>query len=214
MSAVTYNFLLLFAQIHIRSAPLGRVLNSLSTAVSECESIITQAEKKYGPECFDNLAEDESNVVDSLIGTAFVVTQTQITAIVSSVMRLHKQATADGRDLDSSDGTRDGIMRLGSPMADTSNFSRVQVIDAAANYFKHRDEWTNPWSRLNKQQDKTAKVILAIGGRENSTGNLRRALNALAIDRDLLESLHAEVDGWAEAALSIYRRELRSRGLL
>jgi hypothetical protein len=74
--------------------------------------------------------------------------------------------------LKSSDGTERGIMNLGSPIGD-GGYSKIQVINAFANYFKHRDEWppttplpptapshadhdARPWAKAAKANDRAS----------------------------------------------------------
>jgi hypothetical protein len=56
------------------------------------------------------LAEDECELIESLIGTGFVATQTEIAAAVTAIQRIHARASRDGYALRSSDGSKSGIM--------------------------------------------------------------------------------------------------------
>lgn len=200
--------------MHIHSHPLERVLSSLGDAVTESNKILERARTTGDEDYFDGVCDDESNVVESLIGAAFVASQAHITGVVSSIIRLGVQAAKDDHPLTSSTGKREGILRIESSMIGSPAFSRIQVIDAMANFFKHHDEWTVPWSKLNKNQKPTATVVVAVGGTEGATGNLRKGLNALGIDADLLGELHNEVSTWAAAAIKRYEEELRTIGLI
>jgi len=203
-----------FARMHVRSVPLERVLESLGDAVTECGRIIDRAKASGSEEYVDIVVDDESDVVESLVGAAFVAAQAQISGVVSSIKRLIARAEKDGRVLTSTDGTKRGMMCHASAMIGTPPFSRIQVIDEMANFFKHHDEWTVPWSSLDKKQRPTAEIVKAIGGSEGSTGNLRLGLEALGIDCDLLRQLHDEIATWADAVIQTYAAELQAGGLL
>ena len=95
-------------------ANLERVLEALSEAVRECDRVIDRAKASGCDEYSDGVADDESDVVDSLVGTAFIATQTQITAVVSSIERVHRRAQKDRLELKSSDGTKEGIRGAGN----------------------------------------------------------------------------------------------------
>jgi hypothetical protein len=70
-------------------------------------------------------------------------------------------------------------MAFGSSSVANSKFSEVQVIDAFANYFKHKAEWAGDWDKLKTLQLKTAQIIQAVGASQESTGNLRTGSKVL-----------------------------------
>jgi hypothetical protein len=88
------------------------------------------------------------------------------------------------------------------------------VINAFANYFKHRDERASSWAKLTGNSKKTADVITAAGAKQGSSGNLRQALETLGIDYKDPTKLLTEVIAWEQAIASIYKRELGSLKLL
>jgi hypothetical protein len=214
MPVVVYNILLEFGRFHTHSGPLKRVLNSLGEAVSASGKVIERARASGDEYYLDSVADDEADVVEGLVGAAFVVSQTQITGVVSSIKRLVRRASNDGHTLTSCSGTKEGILQMASPTIGTTAVSRIQVIDAMANFFKHHDEWTVPWSSLAPNQKRTADIVVTVGGSEGSTGNLRTGLDALGIDYDRLDDLHDEISTWARTVIDTYERELQSRGLI
>lgn len=107
-----YHLLIELARIHARSTPLERVLESLGDAVTESSKVIDRARGGKNDDYFQSVQDDESDVVESLVGAAFVAAQTHITAIVSVIKRLIARAKKDGQALISSDGTKQGIMRF------------------------------------------------------------------------------------------------------
>jgi hypothetical protein len=144
---------------------------------------------------------------------AFVATQTEIAVAITAIKRVHERAKADGHVLKTSDESKEGIMKVGNPIV-ASNYSRVQVMDAFANYFKHRDEWVSSWAKLKKESMKTAAVITAAGAQQGSSGNLRTALETLKIDYKNLAELVKEVVVWEKATFRTYKQELASLKLL
>lgn len=214
MPIALYEILLEFAKIHVHSSPLERVLSSLGDAVTEGARKIEHARQHYHEDHFDSVCDEESEVLESLVGTAFVVAQAQITGVVSSVMRLHKKAMSDGVQVAGLKGERREILRLNSPLLTETTYSRIQVIDAFANYFKHHDEWKVPWANLDNRSKATADIVAAAGATEGSSGNLRTGLTALGIDYDLLDRLHEEIATWASDVVKTYRSELQAKGLV
>jgi hypothetical protein len=210
-----YTFLLTFARMYVHAAPLERVLDALSSAVTQCTQAIREAEATGDEEHLNDVGEQQSDIVEGLLGAAFVVAQAHINGVVASMQRLAEHTLANGHPLTSCSGQRREILRIEPRPVGASPYTRVEVINAMANFFKHKDEWTVPWSHLKKPEQKnTAKIVLAIGGRESSTGNLRIALKALDIDPDRLTDLHAEIFAWGTSVLRAVQLELRTRGLV
>ncbi len=212
MNDIRYSFLVTFAEMSRPSDALFRILEHLSGAVSECDEILKRAVADGNEDYYLMIGEEESDVVENLVGTAFVVTQTAITAVVSAVKRIHVQLTSDKVTFPLQCG-KENVLRLGSPLLGNTGYSRIQVIDALANYFKHQDEWTVPWSKLNKNQRPTSLIIESVGGKSGSTGNLRTGLDALGIDTDFLRILHGDVQAWQRAVIGTYKAELVRAGL-
>jgi hypothetical protein len=172
------------------------------------------ANERENDDLLDSVAEEESDLLEAIIGTAFVVAQTEIEATVKMVERLHERATTDGHILTSTKIERWEILKVDSPLLVT-NYTRVEVINAFANYFKHRDAWHWRWSRLKKKQEKeTAAVIIAAGANEQSSRNLRTALHALGIKATDLKALLNEMFSWKKAIRELYRAQLHSLSLL
>jgi hypothetical protein len=155
------------------SVPL-RLLD-LATGADSYESVLValgrgiRAAKERIDHGGDEYAESEVEVVENLLGVAFVACQPQITAVVEAVMNLPNH------------GCNRRALRARGPRFD-GNYSKVEVLWELANHFKHRDQWprdtwTNP---PNKLTEHTVKVITAAGLRYNSTGgNLRTGAEAL-----------------------------------
>jgi hypothetical protein len=194
-------------------AALLRTCGALNEAVRGCEQAYKKAQKYGNDVLLDAVEEDESDVIEAIIGTAFVVAQTEVEATVKMVEQLHKRATTDGRALKSTKIDRWKILKVDSPLVVT-NYTRVEVINAFANYFKHRDAWDWPWSRLTGRAKATATVIIAAGADENSNRNLRTALHALGIKATDLKALLNEMFSWKKAIRERYRAELHSLSLL
>ncbi len=121
----------------------------------------------------DAVSDEETSVIENLLGAAFVVCQTYLTGVVSQVTKLNKWCERQfGESLPSASGRRIDILGRGvSTSAVTTGGTRYtvsQVTDAFANYFKHRDEWkTVDWTKLDGQAQGTAsdqrQLLLPVG---------------------------------------------------
>ncbi|MEK7782021.1 MAG: hypothetical protein AAB370_11030 [Verrucomicrobiota bacterium] len=209
-----YPVLLELIEIRFHPMPLQRVLESLGTAVQQCDSAIDQATKSQDADYLEAVVGDECAVLENLLGAAFVTCQAEITAVVSHAMRIHADAKAQGHNLSSSDGTKNGILSIGQPIPGSTH-TNVQVIDAFANYFKHCEEWDQSWTALAGRSKQTMDVISAMGAVEYGTGNLRAGVAALGIpDYKQLQLLSDHVVQWARAVKTGYESELRKNNLL
>jgi hypothetical protein len=208
-----YSILLRLAHFRSRTTTLERVLDQLAEAVHECEKSVDRAKLSGNEDYIDSVVDDECDVVESILGTAFVVSQAEITALIAPIKRIHKRAEADGHILRSSDGTKLNIMTLGSPIV-AADYSKIQVIDAFANYLKHRDEWVRPWAKADGNAKRTVEIIRCAGAEEGSSGNLRSGLKALGIQSRDLRKLLTEVTVCEKAVANAYENELVSLKLL
>jgi hypothetical protein len=116
----------------------------------------------------EEVADDEVEIIENLLGVAYVTCQPQITAIVQAVLRLPGH------------GLSARALRALGPRFD-SNHSKIEVLWELANYFKHRDEWSREtWTKPpTKLTEHTVRAITAVGLECGSTGNLRTGAKAL-----------------------------------
>ena len=205
-----YHIFLDLVESSARATALRRVLESLSDAAIACHVTISDARTSGSEEYRDAVADEESAVIESIIGAAFVVAQTELNSVIAYVGHLHAFAKARGQVLCSTDGSKPDIRRFGSPVVGQTRYTRIDLINAFANYFKHHDEWPIPWP----VKHSTSAMVAAAGAKSGSTGNLRAGLDALGIDRDLLTLLNDDVASWATKIASAYRAELRAKSLL
>jgi hypothetical protein len=210
-----YRILLDLMRLHAQSGTIERVLDSFGVAVATCSETISQAKLSGDWDYIDAVVDDECAVVENVIGAAFVASQAELTATISHVMRLHTRASADGHVLTTSDGKKSGILRLGNAVRPGIPYSDVEVINAFANYFKHHDEWNNPWTNLTGLSKQTADTIIVFGAAEGSTGNLRQGIRALGVanNRELVR-LSEFLERWRQTIVQRYELELQRIGLL
>jgi hypothetical protein len=173
---------------------LQRIASDLHEALSRVHDRI---EKLPDEEWASDHAYFESEVAEGLIGTVFVLYQTYLTSVVSIVIGLAEDgyAGAPSKKVD--------ILRLESPpITAAAGYTRMEVVNAVANYFKHRDEWPADWSAAAGQTKNTIDVISAIGLSSNEHFNLAKAAKALGDDAfDGTCPLVREMRSWLDAVL-------------
>ena len=104
-------------------------------------------------EYFDGVFAQEQ--AETIFGIAFVSAQTYITGTVSDMIEI-----GDNEAL-----TKSEMLAIGSPKV--GEISKVQLINAIANYYKHHEEWSN-WKPEGKNK-RTIAALESCGISENTT---------------------------------------------
>lgn len=194
---------------------IERSLQPLGEAIHGCGEIIRKAEELGDEQYINAVIDDETEYIETLLGTAFVLCQTYITFVVSRVKRLHASCEKNIVKLTTSDGSKQAIMQLESNEVDGTKLTEVQIIDAFANYFKHRDEWEGKWADLKVPSSKTVGIIQTVGAQQFSSGNLRTAAEALGIPGYEKLYIFSEIlRAWGLGVHNRYDKELESLGLI
>ena len=213
-----YKVHLTLFRLCLRDKALWRILSSLGQEVISCDKAIREmASQSEDQESVDFFTDSECEVIEDLLGMAFVVCQTYITRVVHIILSLHKyhNGVAKGSSLSITGNNKDAILSFGSEHIENIGYTEVQLIDAFANYFKHRDEWSGDWNKLKHQGAKTANIIMAAGARPGSTGNLRLASELLSNREYKDTNVFINIlDEWCKALYNGYSSELKQLGLI
>ena len=210
-----YNLHLSFIGADFRVDLLKRVLQAISNAIAEASKNISEAIETKHDEYIESIVDDETSVIEELLGAAFVVCQSYITTIVSGFKSLHERANSDGYKLTSTDRSKRDILGKESTKVGKSKFTEIQVIDAFANYFKHHTEWPGNWNKVKKNSERTVQIIRSVGAEQGSTGNLRKGAEILGNPTyDNIDSFIDKVAEWRDELVILYRKELKSLGVL
>jgi len=196
---------------------LDSVLQPLGKAISSAGDSLAEEELKgLDPSYVDGLVDEATWIIENLLGASFIVCQTHITLVVSYVKELHEHMSKLGeKSFSCCRASKPSITNLGSQVVRDSGFTAVQVIDASANYFKHRSEWNIFWSGLDGNQQRVADVLCSIGASPGSTGNLRLVSSVLGNNQYNDHSVFSTiVMGWHKAVEKAHRDELNTRGLI
>ncbi|MCD6327287.1 hypothetical protein J7M28_07020 [bacterium] len=196
----------------IRLAISGRfsrdVLTSLGSAIKQCDAAIGKARASGDDEYAEAVTDDECEVVENLIGVAFVMCQVVIEAVVSIVIHLHERVVSDGHVLPTCSKKKDRkkcLLQLGRPLAEHPEYIDVRVIDVFANYFKHRSREDYRWDN----------IMSDVGASDGCTGNMRRAAEVLGLANYAnLELLGDKVSNWADEVIAKYKSELKDPKLI
>lgn len=212
-----YIFCLNILQGNLSNQNLVRILSALGKAIGECEIAIHKASSTGNEYYIDAVTDDEVDVIEDLLGAAYVVCQTYITKIISDVIFLHRyhKRSNPSSELKTTGDFKYSILSFGSKVISGVGYTQVQVIDAFANYFKHRDEWPSDWHKLEERSTKTAEVIMAVGASSGCTGNLRRASKVLGNEGFKNTIVFYDiVNNWCKKLYEAYETELNKMGLI
>ncbi len=150
-------------------ASLDTLLEPIGDAIAASSERIKAFKTRYKDDAPELQAE-----IEDFIGVAFVASQTYITIVVSTLQKLHKLVRLGGKaELTTTSGSKQDLMGYGSKHSREKPYSPIQVINAFANYYKHRDEWDPDWTKLGGRQKETATIIGSAGAFQSSTENLR-----------------------------------------
>jgi hypothetical protein len=161
-----------------------RLLDPLARAIESCTEVINVTARRSDEDDLERtgreaVIEDESDRLENLLGLSLVACQLSITGVISLIKKMHdvfeKQT---GFPIRLGCQRRELLQRHNQLISGTT-YSSLTAVDAFANYFKHRDEWSHDWSNLNKNSIFTAGVIRALGAQPHSDENLRKGYQAI-----------------------------------
>lgn len=195
---------------------LERILFPIGKAIKNCEDIIDGTLSSNNEDYIDSVTDYEVEIIENLLGTAFVACQTYITGMVSRIIALHKyhHILKGQNKLMTTGNTKSDILSFGDNL-DNKKCTKVQLIDSLANYFKHRDEWSFNWDTTNEKSKQTIKIIKLAGAESANTGNLRKAAEFLG-NKDYVntEVFNIIMNDWCKNLYKAYHSELENLKLI
>lgn len=179
--------------------PMQSVSRYLARTVSDVEEKRLERSDPWGASSPYPTVEDEhdNEVAQLLIGSVFVLGQAAITQAVSLVKRMHQLAgSSSGIPI-----AKEDIMALESSIHADTGLNKISLINAVANYFKHRHEWWDDWSGPESALP-TIRAVSQIGLSPTSQHNLEIALRAFDLAPDNMTPLSQLVSEWREKLAS------------
>ena len=162
---------------------IGDFAGLIRRSEKACRDAANQGDRDYA----DVVAETESDYLEELVGASFLVLQAKIRRVTRTAERLAK-FMREHHGLAMNDLDHQSIFALGGSYRKTGH-SRIELIWAVSNYYKHRDEWDaevwkNPPAGVPgrdplRQSRGTRRSVEKLGIVQHSTGNMRRAYEFL-----------------------------------
>jgi hypothetical protein len=172
-----------------RFSSTKRILEALSDALKEVEQGAGEAQESHE---IDEILE----LTEGLLGIAFTTAQTYICGTVSDVNRLLKPLKPV---------TKEQLLKEYGDQLPASEITKLELCNAAANYFKHHDEWAD-WSEMGRHQ-KTVALLQTVGITETDSFPCRKAANILWSNDEgsNLEPLLRMISDWRGSVIAAFR---------
>ncbi len=189
-----------------------RILEDLGRLIAVSERLCEDAEAHPENESAEYVIDAETEYVEELIGSVFLVLQTRIRRVTKAAEAVDAALRAAGRS-PIPEFTNGGIKTIQGPFGATDK-SLVALIWAIANYYKHRDEWppavwTDDHDPSIERSRKTRRIIRLAGVERSGSGNMRRCLEFLGVHPySGCAELGERVQAWATAVKAIAEREV------
>ena len=167
-----------------------RVLDTISNGINAADNRISNVVGVDDDMYKDYVVDSECDLVENLLGSAFVVCQTHILSVASRASAIYKSV---------------GITHRSQPYQLYD--AKIQAIVSLANYFKHRVEWNGlDWEKISKNNfhaKRTISEIKKLGLVAGSTGNLRTGSEWLG-NKDYVQTSRFVyiIDAWSEELIS------------
>jgi hypothetical protein len=190
---------------------LVHVLRSLGALADESESSRSERAGWWGvsPKYYSVEDEHDIEVVEHLIGSAFVLAQTSITQAVSILRRMREDAGCPvwiPKD-------KATVLSTAAPIHAELGISHITIINTAADYYKHRVEWREEDWAGPTHKNKTIANVIAIGLGPKGYHNMSHALRELQIYPDNMAPLGSIVGSWRESLADYLRSEGAKHGV-
>jgi hypothetical protein len=165
-----------------------RIFEALSEGLKSVRRDLEESEQSDAPYFEVEIALDQ---VDALLGIAFVTAQTYITGTVSD-LNLGPEIVRKSR--------KEQLLKNYCDYLPGLTLTKLELVDAMANYFKHHDEWPD-WSASGPHQ-RTVTVLRSVGIDENDHCLCVEAANILLQHEDWnLTELLQLLSTWRKAVV-------------
>ncbi len=183
----------IFLDVDYRSSWLSTIFGGLKAGFDEIDALSKQHE------WFDGLWQCE--YAEPIVGVAFVAAQAYIVGVVAD---LGKSEGLKGKELQDYVSDKKIELYQDDPSAMSSGKSRIILINATANYYKHQDEWSG-WDPSNW----IVKHFEAVGIYENSDFPCLKVTELLFDDQDCtkLDTILTIVTEWREHVVSKHKNK-------
>jgi hypothetical protein len=208
----------------VRRAATNDMLDRVHAVVEQEMKTVSTGIKELGRD--SESLDDELDLIEDLLGLAFVVAQTSITHFRTRLEMLSQACNESGIPLSFGTGKKE-LFKLGKPINAALPMTPIEAINAVANYWKHAEKWVIAESTkdnklvwtwdtgVKKPEKETVDIVTAMGIRPSSTGNLRIAAKVIGItDFNNLSPMREKLRNWAASLYETARAEIAQQTML
>ena len=163
------------------------------------ELLDTELPQDIDEEYIQFFLENNSQNLENVLGLCFIIAQNFITSVVSDTKRYIKQNNVNQSQKIEK---KDLISGSFNEVIPGSDFTRVQAIDAIANYFKHNDEWIRGWGGkwvgLKPNEINTINIVSFLGMIRSNPNNIQLACEKLNFNKEnILQETYDLLNTWS-----------------
>ncbi len=192
----------------VRDDRFVRIIDDIARLIASSEDACERAVASGNDDFADAVIATETDYLEDLIGTIFLMLQTKIRRVGEAAMVV-SDALERGYGAAAKKWAKPPVVRAEGGAYNGTPHSLVELVWAVGNYFKHRDEWSSDvWTppatitKGLKQSIATRTVVQSVGVVESSTGNMRTALEFFGVDPySSCGKLAQDVQAWADTLL-------------
>ncbi len=182
------------------------------SALARAKDAASRGEKEWA----QALHEEAGERCEGFLGLGFVIGQFAINDICQNTSRLVEAARTQFKSFPDVGGGK-ALMTVGAAPFDGSPYSTIQIINAAANYWKHKAEFLKTWKQYEQEKTQAARTILQVksaGAEEYATHNLDTIAQSLGMKsvQDAWAFIAEPIATWHGALVSRLDRELAAVG--
>jgi hypothetical protein len=170
------------SEIEFEGAALEHVVVGIDAGLAAIETQIGDPEWYDGEHALDD--------AEPLLGLGFVAFQRHALRAVQDLNRIrasHGKPKRDKRDCCSCD-----------PITIKEGMTRIQLVNAVANYFKHHDEWTPRWPIRGERGFSDTQILARVGITQKTVHPCIEATNLLCGTSWKIIVIHQIVHEWRE----------------
>ncbi len=185
-----------------------RIVDDIASLIAAAEAACERAIQAGNDDYVDAVITTETDYLEDLIGTVFLMLQTKIRRVGESASDLSTKLQVLAAQPAKVWADPAAVRAEGGDYKGTG-YSLPELVWAVGNYFKHRDEWPHgvwspptPTPAALRQSIATRMKVQSVGVVESSTGNMRIALVFFGVNPySRCGALARDVQSWADAVL-------------
>lgn len=191
-----------------KTEALARLHAPIEKEVRSSNRRVAKAQASRDQEHVEAAVDDECERVEELLGLAFVAAQSFVTGLRNRVSAAYESGSSHPPSFCHNRGY--ALLKMGEVLHPGASYTAVEAINAAANYWKHHDDWrtredkkgrrlATVWDVKLRNEVRTVEIVADLGMAPFAAGNLRSAAEKLGVKEfENLTPIRQDLRIWAE----------------